>query len=88
MIFWQKITTHWKHIFFSSQNQKKNQPWKINPIQLFFDRELYVAQGLSFCYALSKITWKKHKDFDNYLFDTKKNYVNQRKKSPQVPKKQ
>jgi len=85
IFFWiLKKITHYKHVFSPLVITKKTLE---KSIQLFFDWELSIAQGLSFCYALSKITWKKHKDFDNYLFDKKK-YVNQSKKSPQVPKKQ
>jgi len=50
--FFEKNHSLKTHLF-SSHNQKKNLE---KSIQLFFDRELSIAQGLSFCYALSKIT--------------------------------
>jgi len=70
MIFFFEKNHSLKTHLFSSHNQKKTLKNQSNPT-LFCDRELSIAQGLSFCYALSKITWKKHKDFDNYLFDKK-----------------
>jgi len=76
------------HLFLLSKPKKINLEKSIQSNYSFLTASCTSLKVLVSAMRSQKSHEKKHKDFDNYLFDTQKNYVNQRKKSPQVPKKQ